>query len=86
MIDVDRNAGRVKATTEIGVFAVRGGNVIGEHTVYLIGEHERIELSHRAQSRDLFAHGALRAASWLAHAPAGIHTIEDSLNLRRSLS
>jgi 4-hydroxy-tetrahydrodipicolinate reductase len=80
--------GRVgpRKTEEIGVFAVRGGNVIGEHTVYLIGEHERIELSHRAHSRDLFAAGALRAASWLVGQPAGAYTIEDSLNLGRKRS
>jgi 4-hydroxy-tetrahydrodipicolinate reductase len=66
---------------EIGVFAVRGGNVIGEHTVYLFGENDRIELTHRAQSRDLFAAGALRAASWLAVQPAGFYTIEDCLGI-----
>ena len=51
---------------EIGVHAVRGGDVIGDHTVLLFGDGERIELTHRASSRDLFARGALRAASWLA--------------------
>ncbi len=66
-----------RQTEEIGVFAVRGGNVIGEHTVYLFGEHDRLELTHRAQSRDLFAVGALRAAAFLARQPAGWYTIED---------
>ncbi len=80
---VTGRAGNVgpRGAGEIGVFAVRGGNVIGEHTVYLIGEHERLELSHRAGSRDLFADGALRAAAWLAQKPAGAYTIEDSLGL-----
>jgi 4-hydroxy-tetrahydrodipicolinate reductase len=50
---------------ELGVFALRGGDVIGDHTVHLLGLGERIELTHRATSRDLFAHGALRAARWL---------------------
>jgi 4-hydroxy-tetrahydrodipicolinate reductase len=68
-----------RQTEEIGVFAVRGGNVIGEHTVYLFGEHDRIELTHRAQSRDLFAVGALRAAAFLVRQPAGWYTIEDCL-------
>ena len=66
---------------EIGVFAVRGGNVIGEHTVYLFGENDRIELTHRAASRDLFATGALRTVAWLAGRAAGLYTIEDSLGL-----
>jgi len=70
-----------RSSEEVGVFAVRGGNVIGEHTVYLTGEHDRIELTHRAQDRDLFAEGALRAAAWLAQKPAGAYTMEDCLDL-----
>jgi 4-hydroxy-tetrahydrodipicolinate reductase len=50
---------------EIGMHAMRGGDVVGDHTVYFFGEGERIELTHRASSRDLFAHGALRAARWI---------------------
>ncbi len=66
---------------EIGVFAVRGGNVIGEHTVFLFGENDRLELTHRAHSRDLFASGALRAAAWLAEQPPGWYTIENCLGV-----
>jgi 4-hydroxy-tetrahydrodipicolinate reductase len=51
---------------EIGVAALRGGDVAGEHTVYFFGEGERIEITHRASSRRIFAEGALRAAKWLA--------------------
>lgn len=51
---------------EIGVFAVRGGNIIGEHTVMWISENDRIEVTHRAQSRKMFAEGAVRAAVWIA--------------------
>jgi 4-hydroxy-tetrahydrodipicolinate reductase len=51
---------------EIGMHAVRGGDVVGDHTVYLFGAGERIELVHRASSRDLFAGGALRVARWIA--------------------
>ena len=54
---------RVKG--EIGVQAIRGGNVAGEHTVYFIGESERIEITHRATSRAVFAQGAVRVARWL---------------------
>ena len=52
---------------EIGMHALRGGDVIGDHTVYFFGDGERIELTHRASNRELFAHGALRCAAWLAN-------------------
>jgi 4-hydroxy-tetrahydrodipicolinate reductase len=64
---------------EIGVHAIRGGDVIGDHTVHLLGQGERLELTHRATSRDLFAHGALRAAAFLLQKPAGRYTIKDLL-------
>lgn len=60
---------------EIGIFAVRGGDVIGDHSVHLLGPGERIELTHRATNRDLFARGALRAAKFLAGKPAGRYTM-----------
>lgn len=63
------------------VVAIRGGDVIGEHTVRLAGAGEYIEITHRATSRDVFVHGALRAARWLAGREAGAYTIEDALNL-----
>lgn len=56
---------------EIGVSAVRGGDVIGEHTAYFFGPAERIEIGHRASSRHIFAAGALRAAAWVAGKPPG---------------
>lgn len=62
---------------EIGVLAVRGGDVVGDHTVHLLGQGERLELTHRATSRDVFAHGALRAASWLAGKPARRYRLAD---------
>jgi 4-hydroxy-tetrahydrodipicolinate reductase len=65
---------------EMAVFGIRGGDVVGDHTVYLLGPGERIELSHRASSRELFAHGALSAARFLAKQPAGkLYTIADVL-------
>jgi 4-hydroxy-tetrahydrodipicolinate reductase len=66
---------------EIGVFGLRGGETIGEHTAYLIGDSERIEITHRAGSRDLFAAGALRAALWLASRPPGRYAMRDVLGL-----
>jgi 4-hydroxy-tetrahydrodipicolinate reductase len=62
---------------EIGVLAVRGGDVIGDHTVHLLGDGERIELTHRATSRDLFARGALRAARFLLGKAPGRYTMRD---------
>lgn len=70
-----------RAANEIGMAAVRGGDVIGEHTAYFLGDHERIELTHRAATRDVFASGALRAATWLAGKPAGRYRMRDVLGL-----
>ena len=58
---------------EIGVFAVRAGDVVGEHTLVFGGIGERLEITHRAHSRDTFARGAVRAASWVLGKPAGIY-------------
>lgn len=69
---------------EIGLHAVRGGDVVGEHTVLYAGIGERIELTHRASSRETFAAGALRAAEWLRHREPGLYDMEDVLGLRES--
>ncbi|MCC6557610.1 MAG: 4-hydroxy-tetrahydrodipicolinate reductase [Polyangiaceae bacterium] len=68
-----------RPAAEIGVLAVRGGDVIGDHTVHLLGPGERIELTHRATSRDLFARGALRAAQYLRGKPPGRYSMADAL-------
>ena len=62
---------------EIGVHALRGGDVIGDHHVHFLGDGERIELVHRATSRDVFASGALRAARWLANQSPGLYGMRD---------
>lgn len=67
---------------EIGMQTVRGGDIVGEHTVYFIGMGERIEITHRAMSRDMFARGAVRAAGWLAGKPAGMYDMQDVLGLK----
>lgn len=67
----------------IGIHAVRGGDVVGEHTVYFYGVGERVELTHRASSRDTFALGALRAAKFVVDKPAGIYDMMDVLGLRK---
>lgn len=66
---------------EIGFSVARGGDVVGDHTVFFYGAGERIELTHRATDRALFARGALRAALWLSGKPAGLYSMRDVLGL-----
>jgi 4-hydroxy-tetrahydrodipicolinate reductase len=68
--------------SEIGIMGLRGGDVVGEHTVYFMGDGERLELTHRATSRDTFAAGAVRAAHWVVGKPAGLYDMLDVLGLR----
>lgn len=77
----DRMAGGGREDGTIGFASLRGGTVAGEHQVIFAGEGERIELGHRADSRMIFARGALRAALWLAGKPAGRYTMADVLGL-----
>jgi 4-hydroxy-tetrahydrodipicolinate reductase len=70
-----------RSDQEIGIVALRGGDVVGDHTVVFAGMGERVELSHRAQSRDCLARGALRAAVWLATQPVGRYSMADVLGL-----
>jgi len=67
---------------EIGIQTVRAGDIVGEHTVLFGGLGERIEITHKASSRDTFARGALRAALWLAGKPAGLYDMQDVLGLK----
>lgn len=66
------------------IIAMRGGDVVGEHTIRFAGPGEYIELTHRATTRDVFAHGALRAAAWLARREPGWYTMEDVLGIART--
>ena len=66
---------------EIGIQTLRGGDVVGEHTVMFIGEGERLEITHRATSRDQFALGALRAARSLVGKPAGLYDLASALGI-----
>jgi 4-hydroxy-tetrahydrodipicolinate reductase len=68
----------------IGFAALRGGDVVGEHSVIFAGEGERIELTHRATSREIFARGALTAARWAAGRQPGLYSMRDVLGLRAS--
>ncbi|SNZ07898.1 dihydrodipicolinate reductase [Persephonella hydrogeniphila] len=71
-----------RPSDEIGVFALRGGDVVGEHTVIFAGMGERIELTHKAGSRDIFAKGAVEAAKWVKDKPAGLYDMMDVLGLK----
>jgi len=68
-----------RARQTIGFATVRGGDVIGDHTVMFLGEGERVEISHKATSRLNFAQGALRAAAWLAGRKPGLYSMQDVL-------
>ncbi len=69
-----------RARREIGVQTLRGGDVVGEHTVFFFGEGERLELTHRASSREQFAKGALRAAAWLVGRAPGVYDMSHVLS------
>ena len=66
---------------EVGIHSIRGGDVVGEHTAMFVGMGERLELTHRATDRGIFARGALRAAQWVANKPAGVYDMQHVLGL-----
>ncbi|MCO5061759.1 MAG: 4-hydroxy-tetrahydrodipicolinate reductase [Kiritimatiellae bacterium] len=70
-----------RSASEIGFHAVRGGDIVGDHTVMFATDGEIVEFSHRATSRDTFAVGALRAAAWLAGRAPGLYTMRDVLGV-----
>lgn len=70
-----------RTAEEIGVQTLRGGDVVGDHTVFFFGLGERLELTHRASSRETFARGAVRAAEWVLAMPPGLYDMRDVLGL-----
>jgi 4-hydroxy-tetrahydrodipicolinate reductase len=66
----------------IGFSSIRGGDVVGEHTVSFFMEGEQVEITHKASSRMTFSNGAVRAASWLQGNSAGLYSMQDVLGLR----
>lgn len=70
-----------KTQDEIPIQSIREGEVVGEHTVIFAGPAERLELTHRAASREIFARGALRAAKWIVGRPPGLYSMQDVLGL-----
>ena len=67
---------------EIGIQTIRGGDIVGEHTVLFAGVGERLELTHRAHSRDNFARGAVKAARWIVDQPPGLYDMQNVLGLK----
>jgi len=71
-----------RTAAEIGIHSIRGGDVVGDHTVIFAAEGERLELTHKASSRDTFALGALRAAQWVVGRKPGLYDMQDVLGLK----
>ncbi len=71
-----------RTANEIGMHALRGGDVVGDHTVIFATPGERVELTHKASSRDTFAMGALRAAQWVGGKKPGLYDMQDVLGLK----
>jgi 4-hydroxy-tetrahydrodipicolinate reductase len=71
-----------RQTREIGMQTIRAGDIVGDHTILFGGPGERIEITHRAHTRDTFARGALRAAAWVVNKPAGLYSMADVLDLK----
>lgn len=71
-----------RTSSEIGIHSIRGGDVVGDHTVIFANAGERLELTHKASSRDTFANGALRAAQWVVKQKPGIYDMQDVLGLK----
>jgi len=71
-----------RTPTEVGIHALRGGDVVGDHTVMFAALGERLELTHKASDRGIFARGSLRAAQWVVAQPAGVYDMQDVLGLK----
>ncbi len=71
-----------RTSSEIGMHAIRGGDVVGDHTVIFAANGERVELTHKASSRETFANGALRASAWVVGRSPGVYDMQDVLGLK----
>ena len=71
-----------RTATEIGMHSLRGGDVVGDHTVIFAANGERVELTHKASSRETFANGALRAAQWVGQQKPGLYDMQEVLGLK----
>ena len=70
-----------RSREEIGFVTIHAGDIVGDHTVLFAADGERVEITHKASNRSIFANGALRAAAWLAGKPAGLYSMQDVLGL-----
>lgn len=76
--EFDRHSKREKRSkNEIGFSSIRGGNIVGEHSVYFFGENETLEIKHTSYSRSIFADGSIKAANFLVNQPNGLYNMED---------
>jgi len=82
MVEARRGHTGVRPEHAIGFSVARGGDVAGEHTVFYYGQQERLELTHRATNRAIFARGALHAARWVVNQPPGLYDMQDVLGLK----
>ena len=74
----DRHSKRERRQkNEIGISAIRGGNIVGEHSIFFFGENETLEIKHTSHSRTVFADGAIKAAEFIINKPAGMYNMED---------
>ena len=71
-----------RSPREVGIHSLRGGDVVGDHTVIFAALGERLELTHKASDRAIFARGALRAAQWIVAQPPGVYDMQDVLGLK----
>ena len=71
-----------RTKNEIGIQTIRGGDIVGDHTIMFAGPGERLELTHKAHSRDTFANGAVKAAMWIADKEEGLYDMQDVLGLK----
>lgn len=71
-----------RKSDEIGIQTIRAGDIVGDHTIIFGGMGERMEITHRAQSRETFARGAVRAAQWVVKQPKGLYDMQDVLGLK----
>ena len=71
-----------RSSEEIGIQVIRAGDIVGEHTVLFAGAGERLEITHRAHSRDTFAQGAVKAAQWVVTQQPGLYDMQDVLELK----
>ncbi|MEA3485380.1 MAG: 4-hydroxy-tetrahydrodipicolinate reductase [Candidatus Aerophobetes bacterium] len=80
-----KGIGKGRSKEEIGIHAIRGGSIVGEHTVVFAGEGERLEITHRAESRQIFAQGAILGAKFISKQKKGLYDLQDALGIKTTI-